>query len=528
VGNSYILLRPIGQGATGTVWRAVDRTSGEQVAVKLLREHLVQQPRQVTRFVQERAILLMLRHEHIVRVRDLLTIGDSLGLVMDLVEGGSLREYLDERGSLAVSEAARLLGQVAAALAEAHRLGVVHRDLKPDNILVHCEGGRRDARLTDFGIARVLEAPGLTTPEALIGTPNYLAPEAINGARPSPAGDVYGLGVLLYELIVGRAPYVGGPAAAVLRRHIEEEPQRYPGIPDIAWALIESCMDKDPKRRPAASELVPRLHAVQSATAGVPALVVPGPRYPESDDQEPEFGLRPAHPSLPHRPHPSRRPRNRVGTWRWAWSGAVVALIATALVLSSGVRGFDSWRPQDSNPPPGAVTQAVTSPHAGGTAASSVTGLPAPAPAAGSASRAAPPGVAVTISVSAAHLAAGVRVFGPWQCSSGYQTDSGHPVLAKPCYAVGGVIRVVGHTEAPPGVQADVSMTIQDAGTGRTVAGPYTCPGLMFTDSAPQHDCGPADLDAPHGHRYVVVQSWQYTGRTYLPSGSAKGPEFLW
>src|SRR5438477_6333745 len=185
VGNSYRLIRPIGHGATGTVWRAVDRTTGDEVAVKLLREELVRQPKLVTRFVQERAILLMLRHRHIVRVRDLLTVGDSLGLVMDLVDGGSLRGYLHERGTLPPAAAARLLGQVAAALAEAHRLGVVHRDLKPDNILVHGDGDGLDTRLTDFGIARVLDAPGLTTPDALMGTPNYLAPEAISGAPPS-------------------------------------------------------------------------------------------------------------------------------------------------------------------------------------------------------------------------------------------------------------------------------------------------------------------------------------------------------
>src|SRR2546430_5447520 len=133
VGNSYILIRPIGHGATGTVWRAIDRTSGDQVAVKLLREDLTRQPKLVTRFVQERAILLMLRHDHIVRVRDLLTVDASLGLVMDLVDGGSLREYLHERRMLPAAEAARVLRQGADALAEAHRLGGVTPQLQPGN-----------------------------------------------------------------------------------------------------------------------------------------------------------------------------------------------------------------------------------------------------------------------------------------------------------------------------------------------------------------------------------------------------------
>jgi len=123
----------------------------------------------------------------------------------------------------------------------------------------------------------------------------------------------------------------------------------------------------------------------------------------------------------------------------------------------------------------------------------------------------------------------GVQAYGPWQCADNYQWDIGHPVLAKPCYAVGAGIRVIGHMQAVPGVQADVSLTIEDADSGETAAGPYTCGGLMFTDFAPEHECGPFDLTAvPHGHRYAVVEKWQYTGRGLLPGGSARGPDFSW
>src|SRR3712207_1960061 len=115
------------------------------------------------RFVQERTILLMLRHRNVVRVRDLFSVGESLGLVMDLVPGGSLRDHLRSHHTVAPGEAARLAAQVAAALAEAHELGIVHRDLKPDNILLDVRDGRPDTRLTDFGIARVLNTPALTT-----------------------------------------------------------------------------------------------------------------------------------------------------------------------------------------------------------------------------------------------------------------------------------------------------------------------------------------------------------------------------
>jgi len=319
VGNSYLLVRPIGHGATGTVWRAVDRTTGDEVAVKLLREELVRQPKLVTRFVQERAILLMLRHEHIVRVRDLLTVGESLGLVMDLVDGGSLREYLHDRGTLPTAEAARVLGQVADALAEAHRLGVVHRDLKPDNILVHRGEERLETRLTDFGIARVLHTRGMTTPGALIGTPNYLAPEAIHGAPPSPAADVYALGILLYELIVGRPPYSGGPAAAVLHRHVDETPHRYPEIPARAWTVIEACMAKSPQDRPSAEELVATLDALAEATDGVPALAIPDVT-PHLDDEDDSW----SHPSALPMPAVPRKPHNRAPTWRWLRHGGLI------------------------------------------------------------------------------------------------------------------------------------------------------------------------------------------------------------
>jgi serine/threonine protein kinase, bacterial len=521
VGNSYILIRPIGHGATGTVWRAVDRTTGDQVAVKLLREDLVRQPKLVTRFVQERAILLMLRHEHIVRVRDLLTVGESLGLVMDLVDGGSLRGYLHEHGSLPPAEAARVLGQVAAALAEAHRLGVVHRDLKPDNILVHQDGDRLHTKLTDFGIARVLNTPGMTTPGALMGTPNYLAPESINGTPPGPAGDVYALGILFYELIVGRPPFSAGPAASVLRRHIEEEPHRYPEIPAGAWSVIAACMDKDPARRPSAESLVATLDELVGTLDGVPALDLPEPTpaLPHLDDDE-------EHPSaLPYPAPPPRKPHNRVATWRWARPGVLLAVAATAAV-ALGVPALGPWHLLDSAPPhhpPAAASPAARTPGAAPQAKPSVRPDAQP-----SAAPDAAPEAGITVSAGAAKVAAGARLFGPYLCTTDYSYDPGHPVRTKPCYATGAGIRLIGHMQAVPGVQADISLSLQDVETGDTIAGPYTCAGMMFTDFEPERDCGPFDLDAPHGHRYVVVESWVYTGRSMLPGGRTRGPEFSW
>ena len=571
VGNSYILICPVGHGATGTVWRGIERTSGEQVAIKLLHEGLLRQPKLVTRFVQERTILMMVRHEHIVGVRDLFSAGESLGLVMDFVAGGSLRERLRADGPLAPAEAARLLAQVAAALAEAHGLGVVHRDVKPDNILLQASDGRFDVRLTDFGIARVVDAAGLTTPHSIIGTPHYMAPEVIVGGDANPAADVYALGVVLYELVAGRTPYSGEPIA-VLRQHLDEAPGRPAGMPGPLWSMIESCLDKDPTRRPPAGDLGPALRNLARLTAAEPALppppdtaapaalspgslspgslspagfgsASPGPAGPNSASFSPE-GLVSRPPGPPRR----RVRRNGPRSWVWGRPGMIVALVAGALLASGG---YQAWNYRDAGD---ARTNAGPAPTQGfgpaatgpGTSPPSAGASPAPAaataptlgaPPAGPSGRREPArGAQARISAEPGGTAASAgpgqagssAAFGPWKCGEKYSWDVGHPVLAQPCHAIGPAVRVVGHIEATPGVQADVELSVRDAETDEVAAGPHTCAGLMFTDFALKHTCGPVDLQPPRGGRYVVVETWEYTGRSLLPGGTARGPEFTW
>ena len=544
VGNSYILICPVGQGATGTVWRGIERSSGTQVAVKLLHEGLLRQPKLVTRFVQERTILMMLRHENIVGVRDLFSAGESLALVMDFVAGGSLRERLRAHGTLAPAEAARLLAQVASALAEAHGLGVVHRDVKPDNILLQSHDGRLDVRLTDFGIARVIDAAGLTTPHSIIGTPHYMAPEVISGGDAGPTADVYALGVVLYELVAGRTPYAGEPIS-VLRQHLEDAPARPAGTPDRTWAVIESCLAKDPARRPTAGDLGPMLRDLARETAAQPALPAP-PEVPEQPEVSEPPSLGPAaYPSVPEHPRPARnRPRNGARSWLWRRPGVIAALAAASL-LASGIGGYQVWNGRDAggthatdtpaqglgagDPGPAAPATPTASQVPPALAAAvgdpTATGSAGLEPSIGAQARisARPTGIAVSAGPGQAEVS-----FGPWRCGDEYSWDVGHPVLAQPCHAIGPAVRVVGHMEATPGVQADISVSVRDAATDQVAAGPYTCEGLMFTDFALKHSCGPVDLRPPHGGRYVVVETWQYTGRSLLPGGTAKGPEFSW
>jgi hypothetical protein len=544
VGNSYVLVCPVGHGATGTVWRGIDRSTGEYVAVKLLHEGLLKQPKLVIRFVQERTILMMMRHENIVGVRDLFSVGGSLALVMDYVSGGSLREHQRNQGTLPPADAADLLAQVAAALAQAHELGVVHRDVKPDNVLLQDNQGRLEVRLTDFGIARVLDTAGLTTPQAIVGTPHYMAPEAISGDAVT-ASDVYAVGVVLFELVTGHPPY-GGEPLAVLRRHLDEKPHHPPGMPLEVRELIEWCMAKDPQDRPSAAELGDALRRLARETADVPAMAPPG-ELTEVVGTTASHAV--PHPSVRRAPA-KRRPPNGPRSWMWRRPWAMVALISAA-ALASGLGGYNAWHlikdgkkpppavagpqpqfveggaPPSANPQtlPSAIGSAALPAMAGALPSGAAGGLPPlPTPAGSRAPR-----KSAAMHPSAGPVGAKAEAaFGPWRCSDEYTWDLGHPVLARPCHATGPTVRVMGQMEAFPGVQADISLTVRDAKSDEVVAGPYTCKALMFTDFALKHNCGPVDMAVPRGGRYVVAEAWEYTQRPLFPGGVARGPAFDW
>ncbi|MFF3786438.1 serine/threonine-protein kinase [Streptomyces sp. NPDC001933] len=300
VGSKYLLEEPLGRGATGTVWRARQREAagaeaavagepGETVAIKVLKEELANDADVVMRFLRERSVLLRLTHENIVRTRDLVVEGDLLALVMDLVDGPDLHRYLRENGPLTPVAAALLTAQIADALAASHADGVVHRDLKPANVLLDERDGQMHPMLTDFGIARLADSPGLTRTHEFVGTPAYVAPESAEGRPQTSAVDIYGAGILLYELVTGRPPFAGGTALEVLHRHLSEEPRRPSTVPAPLWTVIERCLSKDPDRRPSAENLARGLRVVAdgigvhassaqiAAADGVGALLAPDP-----------------------------------------------------------------------------------------------------------------------------------------------------------------------------------------------------------------------------------------------------------
>ncbi|GAA2091343.1 serine/threonine-protein kinase [Streptomyces albiaxialis] len=275
IGSRYTAHQILGRGSAGTVWLGTGPEG--DVAVKLLREDLASDQDLVERFVQERSALLCLDHPRVVGVRDLVVDGNDLALVMDLVRGTDLRTRLEHERRLAPEAAVAIAADVAEALAAAHAAGIVHRDVKPENVLLDAlaptgPGGAPPALLTDFGVAKLIDSPRRTRATSIIGTPDYLAPEIVEGLPPRASVDIYALATVLYELLAGFTPFGGGHPGAVLRRHVTETVAPLPGIPDELWQLIHQCLAKAPASRLRAAEMAARLQELLPSLSGLPPL----------------------------------------------------------------------------------------------------------------------------------------------------------------------------------------------------------------------------------------------------------------
>lgn len=262
LGGRYLLVNLIARGGMGEVWSAQDVVLDRRVAVKVLLPNLATDPGFTARFRAEARAMAALSHPGIIEIYDYGQADGLAFLVMQFVEGESLVSLLRRTGPLPPERAMRLLVQAAEAIDAAHRQGIVHRDVKPANLLL-----RQDGRLalTDFGIARILATDRLTAADQIVGTSSYLAPEQVTGDEIGPATDVYALGVVAYELLAGGRPFAADTPFEVALMHVHEEPPSLPpGVPEPIRELVLRAMAKDPADRwPSAAALA------QAASAAI-------------------------------------------------------------------------------------------------------------------------------------------------------------------------------------------------------------------------------------------------------------------
>jgi serine/threonine-protein kinase len=337
----YRLLDQLGAGGMATVYKAYHAAMDRYVAIKVLPQHLARDPNFRARFQQEARVIARLEHRHILPVYDVAEEDNIPYLVMRYTDGGDLNSLID--GRLTVERAVELLAQVADALGYAHRQGVIHRDVKPANVLIGRDG---DALLADFGIAKIYEDTlQLTSDGNMVGTPAYMAPEQLQGKRVDARTDIYALGVVLYQTLTGECPFVAETPLAVAMMHIHN-PLRPPrqirsDIPESIERIVLRALAKNPADRFQTAEEM--AEALRSAAAARPSVVAPVTRElsPPSTPPAPVAEPAPAGPAVPDADAPPRAGRRML--WLASAVLAAVALVAAlAFSLTRGPAGADT------------------------------------------------------------------------------------------------------------------------------------------------------------------------------------------
>jgi eukaryotic-like serine/threonine-protein kinase len=352
-----VLLDELGRGGMATVYRAHDEVLDRQVAIKVLHPHLATDEAFLDRFRREARAAAALSHPNVVAVHDWGESEEGAYLVLQLIEGPTLRQLLREHGQLSPEEAAGVLIPVARGLGAAHAAGMVHRDVKPENLLLGRDG---IVRITDFGLARAIASANATFgTDVLIGSPHYLSPEAVEGDRLDPRADVYALGVILFECLTGAPPYSGETAFATAMQHVKDTvpaPSSLvdgipPGVDDVVrWA---TAIDRD-TRYPTGDDFaralgvaVPEVVPAMELDTGLPyeqtarsvgdqggtSVIDDGYHLwePPGDDGDLEVGGA-----------DDIRDTDVVGVWR-RQTGWTAALVILGLILASGVGGYLLW-----------------------------------------------------------------------------------------------------------------------------------------------------------------------------------------
>ncbi|WP_174855953.1 serine/threonine-protein kinase [Streptomyces hyaluromycini] len=398
IAGRYRLKTAIGRGAMGEVWRAYDEMSGRPVAVKLLlAQHT--DPTAAARFRLEAQTAGRLRHPNVVGVVDFGEQEGRLFLVMELVEGDSLHRVLAQMGTLPAEEVARIAAQAAAGLAVAHEQGIVHRDIKPGNLLLDAVGS---VKIGDFGIARFMDDPGgaLTATGQIVGTSLYIAPERALGQPAGPPSDVYSLGCVLYQLLTGQPPFHADSPIAVLHHHLDTAPvpprELGVGLPPAFENYLLGLLAKRPEDRPTARQTAEWFAAgswrgrpeplpaaaprpgpePRTNTSGELAEAWPGTNAPPGSVTTYAFPSAAGGTAPAHRARRRQRTGGRAfgGVRRSRAVGAVAAVVVFLAALLVGIAWFSPDHSSADTPPtdppsatnPAATPSALTPPPTGG------------------------------------------------------------------------------------------------------------------------------------------------------------------
>lgn len=367
LGGRYQVRAILGSGGMAEVYLAWDQSLRRRVAVKVLWEGLCRDPGSLARFHREAHAAASLSHPNVVAVFDLGAENGDPFMVMELVEGRGLDDLIWEEAPLSTNRALWIVEAVAGALSHAHDAGIFHRDVKPGNVMVTHDG--TTVKVLDFGLARAVSLTPLTASQAIQGTPHYVAPELVRGQEADGRADLYSLGAVAYEMLVGRPPFTGDSSLGIAYRHVEEEPvplrQWNREVPEAVERIVMRCLAKDPERRYQQAQDLRRDLRDLLGAPGLPSqgtgrwpgpatipLVGPAGR-PSPGANTPPFGTDPETPAGPGRGRGgsgSVSPAPR----RWPAAAALALLLVALATLGASV-----WM-QDISPPPSPPTPTPT------------------------------------------------------------------------------------------------------------------------------------------------------------------------
>lgn len=345
----YRIGEPIAKGGMSTVYRGVDLRLDRQVAVKVMAHQYSDDPAFLTRFSREARLAAGLSHPGVVAVYDHGRDSDHVFLVMELVDGGTLRELIHQSGPLPVEVAVGITRQLLSALAAAHHAGLVHRDVKPENVLISAGGA---VKVADFGLVRAVSSHTMATGDVILGTVAYLSPEQVETGAATPRSDVYAAGIVLWEMLAGEPPFTGENAISVAYQHVHSEVpligDHVAGIPEDLEALLADATQRDPELRPAdAADFADRLAEVQ-AHSRIGSSPIPVPAGPARDPAGPrgtrvvrepltdDAIVRARHDATTANVGLARAPRRRRWPRRLAW-------LLVLLLLGAGAAATGWW-----------------------------------------------------------------------------------------------------------------------------------------------------------------------------------------